>query len=317
MALALRWLAALLLVAVLSHLLRRALARLAGAAGETPAGRAARRFRANRGAVLALHLLVALVVITLLAPALAPYSPAAQPDIVGLKSLPPSLAHPFGTDQFSRDVLSRVLFGGRVSLAVALLSVLVAISLGIAYGGIAGLAGGRVDGALMRLNDALLSVPRVLLLIAVLAALGRIELPTLVLLLGLTGWFGVSRIVRAEVRSVGGMEYVTAARALGAPRRRLFLRHVLPNALSPVIVAATLAVGNVVILEAALSYLGIGVQPPRASWGNILQEGAAHLRALWWMSVFPGLAIVLTVMAVNLVGDGLRDALDPRQLDGR
>jgi peptide/nickel transport system permease protein len=316
MGLALRWLVAALLAGTLSYLLHRLLAHLAGAARETPLGRAARRFRADRGAVVALHLLTALGVITLLAPALAPYPPAAQPDIVALKSLPPSLSHPFGTDQYSRDVLSRVLFGGRVSLSVALLSVLVAISLGVAYGGIAGLAGGRLDGALMRLNDALLSVPRVLLLIAVLAALGRIELPLLVVLIGVTGWFGVSRIVRAEVRAVGGLEYVTAARALGAPRRRLFLRHVLPNALSPVIVAATLAVGNVIILEAALSYLGIGVQPPQASWGNILQEGAAHLRVLWWMSLFPGLAIVLTVMAVNLVGDGLRDALDPRQVDG-
>jgi peptide/nickel transport system permease protein len=317
MGLAARWLLAALLAAALSLLARRLLARLADAPVETPVGRAARRFRANGGAVVALHLLVALVVVTLLAPALAPYPPAAQPDIVALKSLPPSLAHPFGTDQYSRDVLSRVLFGGRVSLAVAVLSVLVAISLGVAYGGVAGLAGGRTDGALMRLNDALLAVPRVLLLIAVLAALGQIRLPLLVVLIGLTGWFGVSRIVRAEVRSVGGTEFVTAARALGAPRRRILLRHVLPNALSPVIVAATLAVGNVIILEAGLSYLGIGVQPPQASWGNILQEGASHLRALWWLSLFPGLAIVLTVMAVNLVGDGLRDALDPRQVDGR
>lgn len=317
MELALRWILAALLVLVLSLLARRWLARLAGAAVETPAGLAARRFLANRGAVVALHLLVALAVATILAPALAPYDPAAQPDIVELKSLPPTLAHPFGTDQYSRDVLSRVLFGARVSLAVAVLSVLVAISLGVAYGSIAGLAGGRVDAVLMRVNDALLSVPRVLLLIAVLAALGRIDLPLLVVLIGVTGWFGVSRIVRAEVLSVGGTEFVTAARALGVGRRRILVRHVLPNALSPVIVAATLAVGNVIVLEAGLSYLGIGVQPPQASWGNILQEGAAHLQALWWMSLFPGLAIVLTVMAVNLLGDGLRDALDPKQVDGR
>lgn len=317
MALAVRWLLAGLLSALLSLLLARRLARLADAPVETPASRAARRFRANRGAVLALHLLVALVVVTVLAPALAPHPPAAQPDIVALKSLPPSLAHPFGTDQYSRDVLSRVLYGARVSLAVAVLSVLVAITLGVAYGGLAGLAGGRVDAVLMRLNDALLSVPRVLLLIAVLAALGRIDIEALVLLVGVTGWFGVSRIVRAEVRSVGATEFVTAARALGVGRRRLLVRHVLPNALSPVIVAATLAVGNVIVLEAGLSYLGIGVQPPQASWGNILQEGAAHIQALWWMSLFPGLAIVATVMAVNLVGDGLRDALDPKQVDGR
>ncbi len=317
MGLAARWLLAALLALALSATARRYLGRLADAPAETPAGVAARRFRANRAAVAALHLLIALTVATLLAPALAPYAPAAQPDIVELKSLPPSLAHPFGTDQYSRDVLSRVLFGARVSLAVAVLSVLVAISLGVAYGSLAGLAGGRVDAVLMRVNDAMLSVPRVLLLIALLAALGRIDLPLLVVLIGVTGWFGVSRIVRAEVRSVGATEFVTAARALGIGRRRLLVRHVLPNALSPVIVAATLAVGNVIVLEAGLSYLGIGVQPPQASWGNILQEGAVHLRALWWMSLFPGLAIVLTVMAVNLLGDGLRDALDPKQVDGR
>lgn len=317
MGLAARWLGAALLVLAMSAVARWALGRLADAPAETPAGLVARRFRANRAAVAALHLLIALTVATILAPALAPYAPAAQPDIVELKSLPPSLAHPFGTDQYSRDVLSRVLFGARVSLAVAVLSVLVAMSLGVAYGSVAGLAGGRVDAALMRVNDALLSVPRVLLLIAVLAALGRIDLPLLVVLIGVTGWFGVSRIVRAEVRSVGATEFVTAARALGIGRRRLLVRHVLPNALSPVIVAATLAVGNVIVLEAGLSYLGIGVQPPQASWGNILQEGAAHLQTLWWMSLFPGLAIVLTVMAVNLLGDGLRDALDPKQVDGR
>jgi peptide/nickel transport system permease protein len=204
-----------------------------------------------------------------------------------------------------------------VSLPVAFLSVLLSATIGLAYGAIAGLASERVDSVMMRLIDAVLAIPRLFLLIAVLAIWGNPGVPMLVLLLGLTGWFGVSRIVRAEVRALRGEEWMTAAVALGATRARLLWRHAIPNVLSPVIVAATLGVGHMVLLEAALGYLGMGVQPPTPSWGNIIQDGGQGLFTVWWMFVFPGLAIVITAMAFNIAGDALRDALDPRQVAHR
>ena len=169
---------------------------------------------------------------------------------------------------------------------------------------------------MMRAVDAALSVPRLLLLIAVVALWQGVPLPALVVLLGTTGWFGVSRQVRAQVLALRGQEWAHAARALGAADLRVLVRHILPNALSPVIVAATLGIGNVIVLEAGLSYLGVGVQPPHPSWGNIIQEGYSNMTRVWWMSVFPGLAIVLTVMAFNVIGEALRDALDPREAGG-
>jgi peptide/nickel transport system permease protein len=266
------------------------------------------------GARAALVVLIVMAAASLLAPLLAPYSPIAQPDIVALKRLPPSAAHPFGTDQFSRDVLSRVLYGGRISLSVGILAVLLSSTIGTAYGAAAGFYGGIVDSSMMRLLDALLSIPRVLLLVAVVALWGALSLPSLVLLLGLTGWFGVSRIVRAEVLAMRDREFVHGARALGASDLRILGRHLLPNVVSPVLVAATLGVGHVIVLEAGLSFLGLGVQPPTPSWGNIIQEGSQEIRSLWWMSLFPGLAIVSTTMAFNVLGDALRDVMDPRQL---
>lgn len=278
---------------------------------------AGRRLVRDRAAMFAGAVLAIMLLAALLAPLLAPYDPAAQPDIVALRSQPPSLAHWFGTDPYSRDVLSRVLHGGRVSLSVAVLAIAIAMTVGTAYGAVAGLAGGRTDAIMMRVIDGFLSIPRVLLLVAVLALWRGIPLPALVALLGFTGWFGVSRLVRAQVRALRERDFVVSARALGAGTSRLLVRHILPNVLSPVLVAATLGVGNVIILEAGLSYLGLGVQVPQPSWGNIIQDGMDQVSALWWVSVFPGLAIVVTVMAVNRLGDGLRDALDPRQLDGR
>lgn len=312
------WLLFAVVVLSACALVRRALAgRDASERGAGPWRAAARHLRANRAAMLGVYLLVAFVALAVLAPLLAPFDPARQLDIVALRSQAPSPAHLFGTDQYSRDVLSRVLYGGRVSLAVALLAVALAISAGTTYGAIAGYAGGRVDAVMMRLLDALLSIPRLLLLIGILAAWGRLPLPALVAVLGLTGWFGMSRIVRAQVLSLREREFVLSARALGAGGPRVLARHILPNILSPVIVAATLGVGNVIILEAGLSYLGIGVSPPQASWGSIIHDGADQVAALWWIALFPGLAIVATVMAVNTLGDGLRDALDPRQLPGQ
>jgi peptide/nickel transport system permease protein len=273
-----------------------------------------RRIVSRRTARAALALLVTLGALGALAPLIAPHDPAAQHNIVALKRQPPSAAHPFGTDQYSRDVLSRVLHGGRLSLAVALLAVALSATIGTMYGAVAGFYGGWIDAVMMRVLDALLAIPRVLLVIAAAVLWGPLGIPALVLILGVTGWFGVSRLVRAEVLSAVSRDYVAAARALGGSDARLLVTHVLPNVLAPVIVAAALGVGNVIVLEAGLSYLGAGVQAPHASWGNIIRDGSVDLGGLWWMSLFPGLAIVGTVLACNLLGDALRDALDPRQL---
>lgn len=272
-----------------------------------------RRFRRSRGSMVALGVVVAVIALSAAAPLIAPYAPDALLDMVALKSQPPSWAHLFGTDPVSRDVLSRVLFGGRVSLVVAVLAMLTATTVGTLYGAVAGYAGGAVDEVMMRITDACLSIPRVLLLLTVSALWGRLSLAALVLVLGLTGWFGISRLVRAEVMALRTREWAVAARSLGASGCRVLLRHLLPNVLSPVIVVTTLGIANVILLEAGLSYLGVGVQAPRASWGNIMQDGADQVRALWWMSVFPGLAIATTVVAINAVGDGLREAADPRE----
>lgn len=281
--------------------------------GSAPAALA--RVLRRPSARVAAAILLVFVAAAVLAPLLAPYDPSRQLDIVALKARAPSAAHPLGTDAYSRDVLSRLLFGGRVSLAVSFLAVLVASTMGLLYGAVSGFFGGTIDAVLMRLLDALLAVPRVLLLLAVLALWTRVELPVLILLIGLTGWFGVARLVRAETLAARQQPWLAAARALGASDLRLLGRHVLPNVIAPVVVSATLGIGNAVALEAGLSFLGLGVRPPRASWGNIIQEAAADPGSLWWMVVFPGLAIVGTVLACTILGDALRDALDPRQLD--
>lgn len=273
-----------------------------------------RRLWARRSARAAIMLLAALALVAALAPLLAPYDPVRQLDIVRLNRKPPSLAHPFGTDPLSRDVLSRVLYGGQLSLVIALLAVALSATISTVYGAVAGFYGGWIDAVLMRILDALLAIPRVLLVIAAAVVWEPLGIPTLIVILGATGWFGVSRIVRAEVLSVVSRDHIVAARALGASDARLLLSHVLPNVLSPVIVAAALGVGNVILLEAGLSYLGAGVKVPQPSWGNIISDGRPDPAGLWWMSVFPGLALVGTVLACNVLGDALRDALDPRQL---
>jgi len=275
----------------------------------------ARRLLSNRSAIAAMVLLLAIIIPCVAAPLFAPYDPSAQPNIIGLRSQWPSAAHPFGTDPFSRDVLSRLLYGGRVSLSVALIATLVSITLGTAYGAIAGFAGGVVEAVMMRILDGLLSIPRLLLLIAIFAAWRQLEIAGFVVIVGLTGWYGLSRIVRGQVLAIKGEEFVVSARALGAGRARILLKHILPNILTPVIVAAALGVGHVILLEAGLSYLGIGVQQPDPSWGNIIQDGGSDPTVgLWWISFFPGMAIVLTVMAFNVLGDALREALQPRHM---
>jgi peptide/nickel transport system permease protein len=271
-----------------------------------------RRLLAKPSSRAALVILLIIVLTGILAPLVAPYDPAAQPDIVKLKSLPPSFAHPFGTDPYSRDVLSRVIYGARLSLTIGLLATLVSLTLGVAYGAISGYAGGLVDGIMMRVLDAFLAIPRLLLLLGILVAWPQFSIGAFILFLGVTGWFGLSRIVRGQVLALKHAEFVTAAHALGASRRRILVRHLLPNLMSPIVVAATLGVAHVIVLEAGLSYLGIGVREPLASWGNIIYDGSDQVATLWWMSLFPGVFMVLTVMTLNILGEALRDAYDRR-----
>jgi peptide/nickel transport system permease protein len=271
-----------------------------------------RRLLAKPSSRVALVILLVVVLAGLLAPIVAPYDPAAQPDIVRFKSLPPSFAHPFGTDPYSRDVLSRVIYGARLSLTIGLLATLVSLTLGVAYGAVSGYAGGLVDGIMMRVLDAFLAIPRLLLLLGILVAWPQLSVGALILFLGVTGWFGLSRIVRGQVLALKHAEFVTAAHALGASRRRILVRHLLPNLISPIVVAATLGVAHVIVLEAGLSYLGIGVPQPLASWGNIIYDGSDQVATLWWMSLFPGLFMLLTVMTLNILGEALRDAYDRR-----
>ncbi len=274
----------------------------------------ARQLRHDRRSVLAAGMLLAVIVLVLVGPALTAYKPYEQLDITNLVHQAPSVAHPLGTDAYSRDVLSRVLSGGRVSLKVAACAVFIETLIALGWGLTAGLAGGRTDTVMMRCVDAGLSVPRVLLLLALLAAVPQVPVWLLVVVLGVTGWFGTARLVRGEVRTIRGADFVLAARALGAAPVRLALRHLLPHTLGPVLVSSTLAVGQVIVLEAGLSWLGIGVQPPEASWGNIIGDGTEFIASAPWVSLGPGFCLVIVVLAVSALGDGLRDALAPRQL---
>ena len=309
---AVKWLLAIALAAGTAAVIARMWGRLGANGG--PWGTALDRLRRDKTGMLALRFLIFVGAVALLARWLAPFDPNRQLDIIELASRPPSVAHPFGTDIYSRDVLSRLVHGARISLSVACLAVLLSITVGTGYGAIAGYLGGRADAVMMRVIDALLSIPRILILLAIFALWGRVSLGALVLILGLTGWFATSRLVRAQVLALKTEEMVVAARALGARNRRILWRHILPGVTSTIVVAATLGIGNVIILEAGLSFLGVGVQPPTASWGNVISDGASNVAGLWWMSLFPGLAIVLTVMAFNIIGDALRDALDPREI---
>jgi peptide/nickel transport system permease protein len=270
------------------------------------------RLRRNGMAVSGLALVLGLFVVALLAHWLAPYDPNA----IDLKQvlMPPSPAHLLGTDTLGRDVLSRIIFGAQVSLLVGFVAVGISTLIGILVGALAGYYGGIVDQVLMRLVDLMLCFPVFFLILAVIAMLGP-GIWNIMIIIGLTSWMGVARLVRAEFLSLREREFVMAARALGASDARLIWRHLLPNALTPVMVSATLGVAGAILTESALSFLGLGVQPPTASWGNILTMGKDNIEIAWWLSVFPGLAILVTVMSYNLLGEGIREAIDPRLRD--
>jgi peptide/nickel transport system permease protein len=268
-----------------------------------------RQFRKNRLAVAGGAVVILLGLIAILAPTLAPYDPTAY-DVKQIL-LPPSQVHWLGTDQLGRDVLSRMLYGSRISMAVGFVSVGIAVLLGTLIGTVAAYYGGRVDELVMRFVDLMLNFPRFFLLLTLIALL-RPSIWVIMAVIGLTGWMGLARLVRGEILSLREREFVSGARALGAADARIMFRHILPNALVPVLVSATLGVAGAILAESGLSFLGLGVQPPTPSWGNILIEGKANIEIAWWLSVFPGLAILVTVLAYNLLGEGLRDALDPR-----
>lgn len=269
------------------------------------------RFREHHLAVAGVLALAALALASAFAPLLVPY----DPERTQLASIfePPALEHPFGTDSLGRDMVTRILYGGRISLSIGVLAMTVAVSLGTVVGGIAGYYGGLLDAALMRFVDMMYSFPRLFVLILFSVLFGGSFL-TIVLILGAFSWLTVSRLVRASFLSLSRRDFVEAARAIGARDRRILVRHILPNAMAPIIVAATLGIANAIIAESTLSFLGLGIQPPTPSWGWLLKDAQPDLAVAWWTAFFPGLAIFFAVVSINFVGDGLRDALDPRHV---
>lgn len=277
--------------------------------------RAWRRFRRHLLAQIGLVVLTILALAAILTPSLSPYTFDGQDQALLGTPTPPSLAHPMGTDQLGRDNATRVLHGGRISLMVGLASALVATLLGTLIGAFSGFWGGWVDGVLMRFTDMVLSIPLLPLVIA-LSGFLRPGLGLLVLIIGGLGWMSTARLVRGQFLSLRHAEYVEASRALGSSDLRIMVRHILPNTIGPILVSTTLAVGSAILLESALSFFGLGVQPPTPTWGNLLTGSSDWLETAPWLAAFPGLFILITVLSVNFLGDGLRDALDPK-LQGR
>ncbi len=283
------------------------------AKGKSPLRVAIRRFGENKLAVAALYLILLFYLVAILAPILAPYDPSAIENPTETQYLSPSLQHLFGTDEFGRDLFSRAVYGARVSLSVGLLAVMVAVSFGTLFGSLAGYFGGVLDNLLMRLVDVIIAVPTFFLLLT-LVGVFEANLVALVLILGLTSWTGTARFIRGEILSLKEREFIEAARAIGLPHRLVILRHLIPNAIAPVLVSAALMVGGMIGAEAGLSFLGIGIRPPTPSWGNMMSGGQDALLTYWWIALFPGLLLSSTILAFNLLADGLRDALDPKTL---
>jgi peptide/nickel transport system permease protein len=268
-----------------------------------------RHFFKNRLAVAGSVVVILLFAVSLLAPFISPYDPA-QIDVGSILE-GPSLAHPLGTDQLGRDLLSRMIWGSQISLKVGFVAVGISTAIGLLLGSLAGYYGAWIERIVMRLVDIMLCFPTFFLILAVIAILEP-NIWNIMIVIGLTSWMGVARLVRAEFLSLKEREFVLAARAQGVSDWRIIFRHMLPNALAPVLVAATLGVAGAILTESALSFLGIGVQPPTPSWGNILTAGKDNIQVAWWLSVYPGLAILITVLGYNLLGEGIRDATDPR-----
>ena len=278
-----------------------------------------RRFRSHPGAIASSAVLLTLLLAVILV-SFSPYDP--ERSNLAHKLEPPSLQHPFGTDPLGRDLLTRVLYGGRISLTVGFMVVVVTLLIGIPVGAVSGYFGGRIDNVLMRITDTFLSLPTLLVLILLSAMLREIEVPflqrnnvlTIALAIGVLSWMAVARLLRATFLSLRETEFVTAAHCVGASTPRIMLRHILPNAVGPIVVESTLMTGWAIMEEAGLSFLGFGIQPPTPSWGNLLSDAPAHMTQHPWLAFFPGLMIFLTIISVNYIGDGLRDAFDPHKV---
>jgi peptide/nickel transport system permease protein len=263
----------------------------------------------NPLALIGFIIIASVLLLALSAPLIAPYDPNAI-DVKAIL-LGPSATNLMGTDGLGRDVFSRMLYGARISLMVGFVAVGIATAIGIVLGAIAGFYRGWVDTVIMRMVDVMLSIPTFFLILAVIAFLTP-SIWNIMIVIGLTSWMGVTRLVRAEFLSLRNREFVLAAQTLGAKDARLIFRHLLPNSLTPIIVSTILGIASAVLVESSLSFLGLGVQAPQASWGNILTDGKEYIQFAWWLSLFPGLAILITVLGYNLLGDGLRDAYNPR-----
>lgn len=275
-----------------------------------------KRFRKHPGAIFGFIVISILIALTLLAP-LSPYDPEASN--ITARYQPPSLSHPMGTDALGRDMFTRALFGGRISLTVGLFVVIISVLIGVPTGALAGYYGGKLDSILMRITDAFLSLPSFLVLILLSAILREVEIPlfernnvlTISLVIGVFAWTTFARLVRASFLTLREADFVAASRSLGGSDLRVIVRHILPNSIGPIIVEATLEFGYAIIEESGLSFLGFGIQPPTPSWGNLLSNAQEHFTKYPWLAIFPGLMIFLSIISINYIGDGLRDAFDP------
>jgi len=275
-----------------------------------------KRFRRHPAAIISMAVLLTLLLAVILV-SFSPYDPETSDMTSRLQ--PPSIQHPMGTDQLGRDMLTRILYGGRISIVVAIMVVFITLLIGIPVGAAAGYFGGAIDGVLMRLTDVTLTLPSLLVLILLSAIMREVELPlfernsvmTIALVIGLLSWMTAARLLRAEYLTIRELEFIEAARAMGASNSRIIIRHILPNAISPIIVQSTLMLGFAIMIESGLSFLGFGIQPPTPSWGNLLSNAQQHMTRHPWLAIFPGLMIFVTVISINYIGDALRDAFDP------
>ncbi len=280
---------------------------------KSPWGVALRRFRANTLAVMSIYVIGILYVAALLTPLLAPYDPTVIENVLETRYLSPSGAHLFGTDEFGRDLFTRALYGARVSLSVGLLAMLLSKVIGTSYGAVAAYFGGIVDATLMRLVDVIIAFPTFYLML-MLVGVFEANILLIVLILGFTSWPGTARYIRGEILSLKEQEFAESARAIGLPPRLVIIRHLIPSALSPVLVSAALSVAGMIGAEAGLSFLGLGIRPPTPSWGNMVSGGQDALLVAWWVAFFPGALLALTLVSFSLFADGIRDALDPKVL---
>ncbi len=266
------------------------------------------KFRRHRAAMIAAVVLIALALLVYLAPAIAPY----EFDEIDLKNRqePPSITHYMGTDDLGRDLYTRILYGGRISVTIGIFSALVSTVIGALLGAVAGFYGGRSDNLIMRATDIAIAIPSLPLLI-VLSSYTTATIPMIVLIIGLLSWMSTARVVRGSVQSIKQQEFVAAARMMGLRNSTIILRHIIPNVMGPIIVGATLGVGGAIIIESSLSFLGLGISPPIPTWGNMLQDSQSTMATKPWLTIFPGLAILITVLSINFLGEGLHDALDP------